>query len=105
MTLTTKRASASARGSFLGKELPTGLRLAGGNGPQGLSSSRLKSQCPARPQELSATRDTFSLFSTIYMRGRKAGRNFSHTGSAHPWNREREKGLLHMILPLRRVEK
>ena len=39
------------------------------------------------------------------MRGRKAGRNFSHTGSAHPWNREREKGRLHMILHLRRVEK
>ena len=35
MTLTPKRASASARGSFLGKELPTGLRLADGIWPKG----------------------------------------------------------------------
>ena len=44
MALSPKRENDSARGSFLGKELPTGLRLAGGNGPQGLSSSRLKAQ-------------------------------------------------------------
>ena len=40
-TLTPKRAIASTRGSFLGKELPTGLRLADGVGPQGLTRSRL----------------------------------------------------------------
>ena len=31
MTLSQKRTIDSARGSFLGKELPTGLRLADGN--------------------------------------------------------------------------
>ena len=44
MALSPKRENDSARGSFLRKELPTGLRLAGGNGPQGLSSSRLKAE-------------------------------------------------------------
>ena len=49
-TLHKNLAIASAAGSFLGKELPTGLRLADGKGPQGLTSalSRLKARSSAR---------------------------------------------------------
>ena len=43
-TLHPKRANDTTRGPFLGKGLPTGLRLADGIGPKGLFSSRLKAK-------------------------------------------------------------
>ena len=85
-TLYKNRAIASAVGSFLGKELPTGLRLANGKGPQDLTGalSRLKVRSSARYYCAQTRWDILSCRWTIQLRGGKAGCNFFPAGGAQP---------------------